>query len=146
MIDALFCDPFNICVWKLFETKTKVNNSTIESFRTLLEMPTLDSFFIFDVKYYKQKDGVAVSSPLGPTLAYVFLCHFDKRWMSDCPIDYKPISYRRYVDHTFLIFFDTIHVAKFLNYNNSKHRNITFTVEREENKRTLYSRYKNFSW
>ena len=64
MIGALLCDPFNICVGKLFKTKTKVNNSTIESFRTLLEMPTLDFFFIFDVKCYKQKDGVAVSSPL----------------------------------------------------------------------------------
>ena len=64
MIGALLCDPFNICVGKLFKTKTKVNNSTIESFRTLLEMPTLDFFFIFDVKRYKQKDGVAVSSPL----------------------------------------------------------------------------------
>ena len=53
--------------------------------------------------------------------------------MSDSPIDYKPISYRRYVDNTFLLFSSELHVTKFLNYMNSKHRNIKFTVEREEN-------------
>ena len=96
-------------------------------------MATLDSFFIFDGKYYIQKDGVAMGSPLGPTLANVFLSHFEEQWMSDCPIDYKPITYRRYVDNTFLLFSSELHVTKFLNYMNSKHRNIKFTVEREEN-------------
>ena len=74
-----------------------------------------------------------MGSPLGPTLVNVFLCHFEEQWKSDCPIDYKPISYRRYVDDTFLLFSSELQVTKFLNYMNSKHRNIKFTVEREEN-------------
>ena len=74
-----------------------------------------------------------MGSPLGPTLVNVFLCHFEEQWISDCPIDYKPISYRRYVDDAFLLFSSELHVTKFLNYMNSKHRNIKFTVEREEN-------------
>ena len=37
-----------------------------------------ESFFIFDVEYYTQIDGVALGSPLGPTLANAFLCHFEK--------------------------------------------------------------------
>ena len=53
-----------------------------------MEFATLDYFFIFDDKYYKQKDGVAMGSPLGPTLANVFLCHFKEQSMSDCLIDY----------------------------------------------------------
>ena len=85
------------------------------------------------VKYYRQKDGAAMSSPLGPILANVFLCHFEEQLISDCPVDYKPISYRRYVDDSFLLFSSELHVTKFLNYMNSKHRNIKFTVEREEN-------------
>ena len=50
-------ETINICVDKLFENKTKVKNLTKESFWSLLELATLDSFFIFDEKYYKQKDG-----------------------------------------------------------------------------------------
>ena len=33
----------------------------------------------------------------------------------------------------FLLFSSKLYVTKFLNYMNSKHRNIKFTVEREEN-------------
>ena len=137
-IDSLFTNiplekTINICVDKLFENNTKVNNLTKESFRSLLELATLDSFFIFDGKYCKEKDGVAMVSPLSPTLANVFLCHFEEQWISDCPIYYKPISYRRYVDDTFLLFSSELHVIKFLNYMNFKLRKIKFTVEREEN-------------
>ena len=96
-------------------------------------MATLDSFFICDGKYYKQKDGVPMGSPLGPTLGNVFLCHFEEQWISDCPIDYKTISYKSYVDNTFLLFSSELKVTKFLNYMNSKHRNIKFTVKQEEN-------------
>ena len=137
-IESLFTnmpseETINICVDKLFQNYTKVNNLTNESFRSLLDLAALDFYLIFDGKYYKQKDGVAMGSPLGPTLANVFLCHFGEQWMSDCPIDYKPISYRRYVDNTFLLFSPESHKTKFLNYMNSKHRNIKFTVEGEEN-------------
>ena len=99
----------------------------------MVELVTVDSFFIVDGKYYKQKDGVAMRSPLGPTLANVFLCHLEEQWMSDCPIDYKLLSYRRNVYDTFLLFSSELHLTNFLNYMNSKHRNIKFTVEREEN-------------
>ena len=33
-----------------------------------------NKFFNFEGKIYKQIDGVAMGSPLGPTLAYAFLC------------------------------------------------------------------------
>ena len=118
-IESLFTnipleETISICVDKLLKNNTKVYNLTKESFRSLLELATLDSFFIFDGKYYKQKDGVAMGSPLDLTLANVLLCHFEELWMSDCPIDYKPISYRRYVDDIFL-FSSELHVTKFLN-------------------------------
>ena len=56
-IESLFSNipTIKICVDKLFEYITKVNNLTKESVRSLLELDTLDSFFIDDGKYYKQK-------------------------------------------------------------------------------------------
>ena len=97
-IESLFTnipleETVNICVDKLFKNKAKLNNLTKDSFQSLLQLATLNSFFIFDRKYYKQKDGLAMGSPLGPALANVFLCHFEGQWISDCPIDYKPVSY-----------------------------------------------------
>ena len=57
----------------------------------------------------------------------------NSRWRSDCPIDNKRISYKRYVDDTFLLFWSEFHVTKFLHYTISKHQNIKFTMEGEEN-------------
>ena len=44
----------------------------------LLKLATTESPFIFDNKLYEQIDRVAISLPLGPTLANNFLCHNDE--------------------------------------------------------------------
>ena len=62
------------------------------------------SFFIFDQKCYKQCDAVTTGSPLEPTLANVFMGHFENIWLENCPTRIKPLVYRRYVDDTFLLF------------------------------------------
>ena len=82
---------------------------------------------------YQQIDGVAVGNPLGPTLANLFLCHHETNWLSNCPLEFKPVLYRRYIDDTFLQFRDISHIDKFLNYINSQHSSIQFTSEIENN-------------
>ena len=62
-----------------------------------------ESFFSFDQKY-KQSDCVAMVSPLGPTLVNVFMCHFENIWLENCPTQFKPVVYRRYVGDKFLLF------------------------------------------
>ena len=59
-IESLFTnipleETINICVDKLFENNTKVNNLTKESFRSLLELAALDSFFILMVNTTSRK-------------------------------------------------------------------------------------------
>ena len=44
----------------------------------LLKLATSESSFIFDNILYKQIDGVAMGSSLGPTLANLFLCNYEK--------------------------------------------------------------------
>ena len=39
-----------------------------------------------------------MSSPLGPTLANVFLCYHENIWLQNCSSEFKPVIYRRYVD------------------------------------------------
>ena len=73
-----------------------------------------------------------MGSPLGPTLANAFLCHFEKQWLSDCPQDFCPNIYRRYVDDIFVTFKSYEQLKKF-EYMNTKHANIKFTFEYEHN-------------
>ena len=82
---------------------------------------------------YKQIDGVAMESPLGPTLANAFLCFHKQIWFNECLDKFKPAYYRRYVDDISVLFRSPDHLEKFKNYLNSKHRNIRFTCEKEQN-------------
>ncbi|KAG1655902.1 hypothetical protein GQR58_024281 [Nymphon striatum] len=71
--------------------------------------------------------------PLGPTFANIFMCYHEQKWLLDCPPEFKPALYRRYIDDTFLLFNEKSHVDSFLLYLNSKHNNIKFTCETENN-------------
>ena len=59
---------------------------------------------LFNNKYYKQLNDVAMGSLLGPALANIFICNFESKWLRDRPNDFKPVFYRCYVDDTFALF------------------------------------------
>ena len=77
--------------------------------------------------------GVAMGSPLGPSLASTFLAHYEQIWLNDCPNEFKPVYYKRYVDDIFVLFRSPHHLEKFNEYLNTKHANIKFTSEKEVN-------------
>ena len=87
---------------------------------------------MFNRKYYKQVDGVAMGSPLGPALANIFIYSFESKWLRDCPNDFKPVFYRRYTDDIFVLFPSPDNADKFREYLSSKHPNTKFSVEKEE--------------
>ena len=138
-VDALFTnipldETINICCDELFKNKNPqetVSGLTKTQFRQLLELATKESFILFNGKYYKQTDGVAMGSPLGPTLANIFLCYHEKSWLQQCPGNFKPVYFKRYVDDIFCLFDSENHVQEFLSYLNSRHPNMNFTFENE---------------
>ena len=48
-----------------------------------------------------------MGSPLGPSLAKLFMCALEQKFLDNCPSEFKPILYRRYVHDTFCIFRNT---------------------------------------
>jgi len=125
-------ETIEICLNSLFTDPTAIiSGFTRKCFQSLLEMSVLNSFFIFDGKVYQQTEGVGMGLPLGPTFANVFMCFHEKNWLDNCPDSFKPVFYRRYVDDTFLLFRAPDHAELFLNYLNSRHPNIRFTMQLE---------------
>ena len=98
------CFRFDLCVENLFQDRAHVHNLPKDSFRELLTRTMSESLILFDQQFYKQHDGVAMGSQLGPPLPKVFLCYHEKIWLQNCPSEFKPVIYRRYVDDTFLLF------------------------------------------
>ena len=63
------------------------------------------------------------------------MCFNEKMWLDNCPNEFKPVYYKRYVDDIFLLFKAPEHLELFKNYMNTGHANISFTSEKEtENK------------
>ena len=137
-VDSLFTnipldETIDICIRKLFGRKGKFNGFSKSEFRQLLQYAVKDSLFIFNGKYYIQCDGIAMGSPLGPTLANVFLCYWEDIWLKKCSKKFAPVYYVRYVDDTFVLFTSQDHVNKFEKFLNSRHKNMHFTYEVEQN-------------
>jgi hypothetical protein len=77
---------------------------TRNSLQKLLKLSLNDSFFRFDGCLYQQLDGLAMGSALSPVVANIFLDQFETQHLRNCPPEFKPKFYRRYLDDTFFLF------------------------------------------
>ena len=71
-------------------------------FKQLLALAVKSYCFVFNDIYYKQIDGVAMGSPLGPTFSKPFAVYYER--LEICPLQFKPGFSRRYIDDLFLTF------------------------------------------
>ena len=126
-------ETIDICTSSLIdEDGTFINLNSIE-LSTMLNYATKNSIFYFNQVLYEQTDGMAMGSCLGPSMANIFLCHYEDIWLQNCPSSFKPIFYRRYIDDTFILFKKPSHVPKFKDHLNRQHPNIEFTFDVENN-------------
>lgn len=103
-----------------------VSTTTIKE---LLLRCTFNVQFQFNNTYYRQTDGVAMGSPLGPLLADIFMSKLEngplKRLIENMPF------YKRYVGDVFAILNDKNDLNRILNQFNMAHPSIHFTHEEE---------------
>jgi hypothetical protein len=86
------------------------------------------SHFQYGGLYFDQIDGVAMGSPLAPTLASVFVSHFENKFheqLKELGVDF----WARYVDDIFAIIKDKSKAESILNFLNNWHKNLRFTTE-----------------
>ena len=92
----------------------------------LLKRVCVDVVFSTHQGYFKQVEGVAMGSPLGPLLANVFMLKFDKDLGLFSPF------YHRYVDDILRTML--VEGGEYLlNFANTMHPNLKFTLESEDN-------------
>jgi len=76
-----------------------------------------------------------MGSPMGPSIAKLFMYALEKKFLDDYPPQFKPIMYRRYVDNTFCLFKNEDHVDPFLDH--------IVVVEAEKQDSVLFELYFN---
>ena len=107
-------------------------NITRKELKKLSLFATSQTHFVFNSKFHNQIDGVAIGSPLPPVLVNIFMGFHESKWLNENNLN-KPNFYLRYVDDILAAFEDgqdSLNLSKFLN---SKHPNIKFTIEKQNN-------------
>ena len=138
-IESLFTnipleETIKICCDSLYKNQELLCNTNKNQFQKLLRDSLSRNYFFFDGIIYQQVDRVATGSPLGPNLANTFLAHYEQIWLNDCPDEFKPVHYKKYVGDVFVLFRYPHHLEKCNEYLNTKNCNIKFTSEKEVNK------------
>lgn len=121
----------NLILDKIYREKAIKTKLKKEDFRVLLELCTKHMHFSYNGIIYRQVDGVAMGSPLGPVLANIFMVHLEETIVPTLNVT-MPLWFR-YVDDTFT-FINENEIENVRNILNSFHPDIKFTCEIEANK------------
>ena len=119
----------NIILNKLDNSKTSTN---IQEIIALINLCIDQSYFRFNNKFYLQKNGLPMGSPLSPLLTEIYMAHFEETIFYSNSTLIKNIHFWcRYVDDVFCIWTGTERqLHQFLNFLNDINHKIQFTIEK----------------
>ena len=123
MLFCVYTKHINVFKEKKIDTKL-----TKEELHSLLELCTKKMHFSYNGKIYKQTNGVAMGSPLGPVIANIFMVHLEETLIPR--LSEKMSTWYRYVDDTFT-FIKEGEIDSVQDALNSFHQDIKFTYELE---------------
>ena len=103
-LEVPFDETIEMCVKELFKSSQTVSGLNKQQILETLSLTTKENVILFYQKYCSQIDGIAQGSPLGLTLAKIFLCHHETTWLTNCLKVFKPMYYKRYADYITVLF------------------------------------------
>ena len=104
---------------------------SLQDIRRLLEFVLSSNYFAFGESVYRQRKGLAMGNHLAPPMAIIFMSKLESEALELSPN--KPRMYRRYIDDCILVWLHGLRLLQeFLNFMNSRHPDIRFTIEHTE--------------
>ena len=129
-------ETLKICSEALYDQSDSQPLIPKDVFVELMKSATSSVEFSFNNTIYKQTDGVAMGSPLGPVLANIFVRYYEEKLF---PETQKPPTYFRYVNDTFAIFDHEAEANKFLTKLNCLHPFLKFTINQSSKMSLIFT-------
>ena len=129
VIDLILNKIYDSNLSKTFHGLTK------RQLRTLLVWTTKRTTFNFNGNSYDQIDGLAMSSPIAPAFADIFM-----NWVIEKTTEFsiQPFMFYRYVNDCFAVFSIHVSALKFHHVLNTIHKDVKFTYELEHNEQLAF--------
>ena len=127
-------ETINIIENNLIKHK-KIDKNQINEIINLLNVLLKQNYFRYKDKYFYQKDGLAMGSPISCLLAEIYMNHFENTYVFNKNNAHQNniIFYTRYVDDILLIYNGTNRQLENLKtFLNKQNKNIQFTLELEK--------------
>jgi hypothetical protein len=124
-------ETIDLVIARAFSSSERFCNFDRKRFRKLLNTTLRKSHFQYKDLFFDQIDGVAMGSPLAPTMAAFFMDAFENKHM----INLEKLGVKgwfRYVDDVFALVEEGKDLDKIKDYLNSQHNNLRFTSEQEK--------------
>ena len=122
-------DTIDIIIDKIYREKILETKLTKFEMRKLLLLCTREVHFTFNGDLYKQTQGVAMGSPLGPVLANIFMCELENNMVPK--LDKELYGWKRFVDDIFA-YTEPKNIDNIMARLNDFHENIKFKYEFEK--------------
>ena len=104
---------------------------SLSDIRQLLDFVLKSNYFAFGEKVYRQIKGLAMGNNLAPPLAIIFMSKLESEAIASAP--FKPRLYKRYIDDCLVVWLHGLErLLEFVEFMNSRHPNIKFTIEHTE--------------
>ena len=122
----------NLVLDQIFTNGTKeFKGLSRKRLRKLFDWVCNKTTFQFDGHFYKQHDGVAMGSPIGPFMADLIMKHVVEQALKSTPLEHKPTAFYRYMDDCFVLSPSVQSLDTLFQHLNNVHTSIKFTKEME---------------
>jgi hypothetical protein len=112
--------------------KIEITNEINLIINTILDQ----NYFRYNNQFFQQLEGLPLGAPTSSILSEIYLQHLEHNNIINILSKFHIINYNRYVDDIFILYDkNTTNIQDVINEFNKLHKNLQFTIEKENNKK-----------